>query len=142
MQNFFSSEEERLILDAIRQAELKTSGEIKLHVEASCDHDPYVRAQEVFTALGLQNTLARNAVLIYWAKESRKIAILGDQGIHERVTSVFWTSTKENMISLFKKGQNVEALVSGILEAGRQLKTYFPYHDQDQNEIPNDISFG
>lgn len=142
MTSFFSPDEEKQILEAIRQAELKTSGEIKLHVEKTCDSDPYARAQNVFFALRLQETAARNAVLIYWAQESRKIAILGDQGIHSKVPSNFWQSTKNQMISHFREGNYIQALVTGILEAGNQLKTYFPYHDQDQNEIPNDISFG
>lgn len=142
MKNFFSPEEETQILEAIRSAELLTSGEIKLHVEAKCTGEPYVRAQEVFSSLKLDQTEQRNAVLIYWAKDSRKIAILGDLGIHERVPENFWQSTKDGMIDLFRADQIIPALVSGITSAGNQLQIYFPYKNDDQNEIPNDISFG
>jgi len=142
MTHFFSAQEESQLLEAIRLAEMKTSGEIKLHVEMTCSGDPYQRAQEVFTALKLEETALRNAVLLYWAKDSRKIAILGDSGIHAQVPPDFWQSTKDRMIALLKANQIVPALISGITEAGNQLKTFFPYQDDDQNEIPNDISFG
>jgi len=125
MTHFFSAQEESQLLEAIRLAEMKTSGEIKLHVEMTCSGDPYQRAQEVFTALKLEETALRNAVLLYWAKDSRKIAILGDSGIHAQVPPDFWQSTKDRMIALLKVNQIVPALISGITEAGNQLKTFF-----------------
>lgn len=142
MDPFFSKEEEHQLLEAIRSAEKKTSGEIKLHVETECSGDVYQRAQEVFFALGLEKTAQRNAVLIYWAKGSRKMAILGDEGLNTQVPDDFWQSTKDKMIAHFRENQPVAALVAGITQAGVQLQTFFPYLDNDQNEIPNDISFG
>jgi uncharacterized membrane protein len=134
--------QEKILVESIQNAELNTSGEIKVHIEATCEIDPMERAKVVFEHLGLQKTEQKNAVLIYWAYQSRKFAILGDSGINQVVPSNFWDSTKETMRSFFKKDQFVEGIAAAVTEAGQQLKTYFPYDSNDVNEISDDISIG
>ena len=91
--------------------------------------------------MALDKTALRNGVLFYLAFNSRKFAILGDKGIDEVVTSVFWDSTKETLKSYFVKGMITEGLCEGIRMAGLQLKKYFPYDKHDDiNEISDDIS--
>ena len=134
--------QEKILVESIQNAELNTSGEIKVHIEATCEIDPMERAKVVFEHLGLQKTEQKNAVLIYWAYQSRKFAILGDSGINQVEPSNFWDSTKETMRSFFKKDQFVEGIAAAVTEAGQQLKTYFPYDSNDVNEISDDISIG
>ncbi len=134
--------QEKILVESIQNAELNTSGEIKVHIEATCEIDPMERAKVVFEHLGLQKTEQKNAVLIYWAYQSRKFAILGDSGINQVVPSNFWDSTKETMRSFFKKDQFVEGIAAAVTVAGQQLKTYFPYDSNDVNEISGDISIG
>jgi uncharacterized membrane protein len=43
-------------------------------------------------------------------------------------------------LRLFSKGDFAEGLVSGIREAGIQLKNYFPYESDDENELSDEIS--
>jgi uncharacterized membrane protein len=100
------------------------------------------RAVAVFEQLGMQRTAERNGVLIYLALESTQLAIIGDKGINEKVPSDFWDSTRDLMIKHFKEGQITTGLCAAISEAGAQLAAYFPYQDNDQNELSNDISFG
>lgn len=140
---FFSETEQKIIVDAIQQAEKQTSGEIKVHVEAKCSsEDVMERATEVFGLLNLHLTKERNGVLFYLAYEDRKFAVLGDQGIHEKVTDDFWNSTKDLIRTYFSKSEFVEGFRAGIGEAGKQLKKHFPYNEDDINELPDDISFG
>src|SRR6478735_3091048 len=87
---FFTETEQQQIIEAIKQAELNTSGEIRLHIEPTCDGDPYERAQKVFESLGMQTTELKNGVLFYLAYKSKKFAIIGDKGIHEKVSQQFW----------------------------------------------------
>ena len=134
--------QEKILVESIQNAELNTSGEIKVHIEATCEIDPMERAKVVFEHLGLQKTEQKNAVLIYWAYQSRKFAILGDSGINQVVPSNFWDSTKETMRTFFQKDQFVEGIAAAVTEAGHQLKTFFPYDSNDVNEISNDISMG
>ena len=139
--HFFTAEEKTKITEAIRLAELDTSGEIRVHIENKCKEDVLDRAAFLFDKLEMSNTELRNGVLFYLAVKSRQFAILGDKGINEVVPEDFWENTKEMMVEHFQKGEFVEGLTQGIAEAGIRLKEHFPYQSDDINELPDDISF-
>lgn len=130
------------IEQAIKEAELDTSGEIRVHIESKCASDPVMRAVYVFNYLKMYNTQGRNGVLIYVAVESRKFAIIGDAGINNAVPDNFWEGIKLRMGEAFSKGDFTGGLVRAIKEAGDSLKKYFPYRSDDVNEQPDEISFG
>lgn len=139
----FGKDEQSKITTSIQEAEKKTSGEIKVHIEAHCpDNDVMERAKMVFGQLGMHTTQEQNGVLFYLAYEDRKFAVLGDKGIYEKVPADFWESTKEKLRTHFKQGEFTKGLCEGIVEAGLQLKKFFPYQSDDINELPDDISFG
>jgi uncharacterized membrane protein len=139
----FDKDDQKQIVAAIQEAERQTSGEIKVHIEKNCpDADVMERAKVVFGTLGMHTTKDQNGVLFYLAYEDRKFAILGDKGIYEKVPQGFWESTREKMREHFRKHEFTEGLCEGILEAGSQLKKYFPYQSDDTNELPDDVSFG
>lgn len=139
--NFFSQEDQQRILEAIKQAEKNSSGEIRVHIENGCKGDVLDRASTVFAKLKMQKTKLRNGVLFYLAFEDRKFAILGDAGINAKTGNDFWDAIKEEMAKAFINGHFTDGLVSGILKAGEQLKVHFPYQLNDVNELPDDISF-
>lgn len=139
---FLTASEEREIVEAIRLAELNTSGEIKVHIEKTAGGEATNRALEVFHTLKMDNTKLQNAVLIYLAIEDKNFVIYGDVGINNLVPDNFWDSTKNIMQSHFKQGNFKEGLVDGIKKSGEQLKIYFPYSSSDTNELSNDISKG
>lgn len=142
MNNPFTPDEQQRIVEAIRQAETATSGEIRVHVEPNCPAgDPVQRAIEVFAQLGMHRTKAQNGVLFYLAHVDRKFAVLGDKGIDAKVPTGFWESTKDLLRGYFAKGEYVEGLSQGIERAGQQLRQYFPYDGAtDTNELADDIS--
>ncbi|MFD2725375.1 TPM domain-containing protein [Hyunsoonleella rubra] len=143
IEDFLTAEEEQDIIEAIRQAELNTSGEIRVHIEkTSKEMDASNRALELFHILKMDNTKLQNAVLIYVAVEDKTFVIYGDKGINDVVETDFWNSTKDVMQSHFKKGSFKHGLVEGILKSGEQLQNYFPYEDGDTNELTNEISKG
>ena len=139
---FLTSSEEQAVIEAIRLAELNTSGEIRIHLEKTAHGDAANRALEVFYALKMDNTKLQNAVLIYVAVKDRTFVIYGDKGINDVVPVNFWDSTKNVMQSHFKLGNFKDGLVEGILKSGEQLKKYFPHSDLDTNELTNNISKG
>jgi len=141
VENFFTTDEKKQITDSIAQAELNTSGEIRLHVEGKCKIDVLDRAAYVFEKLEMHETAQRNGVLFYLAVNDRKFAIIGDSGINQLVAADFWSETKEIMLEFFKEGKFAEGLSKGILMAGEQLKTNFPYQSNDVNELSDEISF-
>lgn len=140
--NFFSVADQNRIIEAIRLAELATSGEIRVHIEEHCPGDPIERAKEMFFSLNMNETEQQNGVLIYLALLDKKFAILGDKGIHALVHDSFWESEKDLMKSHFVKSDYTEGLVQAIEKVGEKLKVNFPYQKDDTNELSNDISFG
>ena len=137
----FRDTEEEQIRQAIEAAEKNTSGEIRLSVEKHCKEDPLDRAANYFHKIGMDKTALRNGVLIYIAIEDHKFAIIGDSGINQVVPDDFWDTTKEAMLSHFKAGNIVQGLITGINMAGEKLKQFFPYNDDDKNELSDDISY-
>ena len=138
---FFSKEEQQKIVSAIKEAELNTSGEIRVHIENRCKGETLERAAEMFYELKMDHTAARNGILFYLAVKDRKFAIIGDEGINRNVEHDFWNDIKDEMTSMFKEGQFTEGLVAGILKCGNKLKQYFPYQENDVNELSDEISF-
>lgn len=142
IKDFISKDGKQQIVDAIGEAELNTSGEIRVHIESLSGKNPVERAIYVFNYLKMYETKDRNGVLIYVAVKSRTFAIIGDVGINNAVPDNFWDSIKTKMGEYFAKGEYVDGLCFGIKEAGVSLKQYFPYQSDDVNEQPDEISFG
>ena len=138
---FFSKEEQQRIVAAIKEAELTTSGEIRVHIENHCKEEALERAAEVFYGLKMNHTAARNGILFYLAVKDHKFAIIGDEGINKNVEHDFWNDIKDEMISNFKENKFSEGLIAGILRCGDKLKKYFPHQNDDVNELSDEISF-
>ena len=142
VKDFIGDKGKALIQQAIKEAELNTSGEIRVHLESKCSGDPLQRAVYIFNYLKMYRTQARNGVLVFVAVGSRKFAIIGDAGINAVVPDNFWDGIKEQMQQNFAAGNYVDGLVQAIRESGVSLKRYFPYQSDDINEQPDEISFG
>lgn len=142
VEDFLSKEDEQAIVEAIRVAEKNTSGEIRVHIEQTTSKVPFDRALEVFYDLKMNETQQQNGVLFYFAVADKSFAICGDKGINDLVSSDFWDCTKDKMTEQFKAGNFKQGIVDGILNAGEQLKKYFPWSENDTNELSNEISKG
>jgi uncharacterized membrane protein len=139
---FLGKENELLITKAIEKAEHQTSGEIRVHLESKCSEEVLDRAAWLFKKLKMHETKDRNGVLIYLSINDRKFAIIGDAGINKVVPEGFWNDVKEMMIGHFKKGEFAIGLINGIEKTGEHLKQYFPWQENDVNELPDEISYG
>ena len=139
---FFTQEQKKQITDAIKDAELNTSGEIRLHVEKRCKINTLDRAAYIFDKLNMHKTEKRNGVLFYLAVDDHKFAILGDAGINQVTSENFWDEIKDIVLDHFKEGKYADGLAKGIRMAGEALKEHFPYQTDDVNELSDDISFG
>ena len=140
--NIFSAADKAKLVAAITQAELHTSGEIRLYMEANCPSEALDRAMEVFAELKMEQTELRNGILIYVAFKSKKVAIYGDTAIHRRLGNEFWNVCIARLIQDFKGKKYTSWLVHLIAELGVKLGHYLPIAATDQNELPNDIVFG
>ncbi len=138
--HFFSPAEQERIVEEIRKAEEKTSGEIRVHLDRHSHEEALEKAKKVFQRLGMHKTKHRNGVLLYLATDHRKFAVLGDQGVHKAVPENFWEETKEIMGRSFRAGKFCEGICLGIREIGEKLKFHFPAEEKNPNELPDAIS--
>lgn len=138
---FFTTEQQHEIVEAIRQAEANTSGEIRVHIENHCRGDIMDRSAMVFNILKMNETAERNGVLIYLAIKDKKFSIIGDEGINKMVEHGFWNDVKDMMAGHFRSGNFTEGIIQGVLRVGEKLKTFFPHKSDDINELSDDISF-
>ena len=140
LENFLSKEDENEIVEAIRLAEQRTSGEIRVHIEDRSSFSIEERAKEVFHYLKMDRTKLQNGVLIYIAVRNHEFGIFGDKGIDAKVNSTFWNDVRDVMQDLFKKGAYKEGIVQGIQTASKALENHFPWNSNDSNELSDSIS--
>jgi len=141
---FFTPKENELVVAAIKKAEQRTSGEVRVYIENRCRFvDPIDRAVEIFHGLKMNETTDRNAVLVYIAMKDRQLAIYGDEGIHRKVGTAFWQEEVKKMVLDFHKRGYAPGIAHIVTEIGEALTIHFPYNrSTDINELPDDIVFG
>ena len=126
---FLTAQQEAKIVLAIKEAEKNTSGEIRVHIESQTQQPPMERALEVFELLQMHKTALRNGVLIYIAVESKKFAILGDEGINKVVPNDFWNYEKELVLKHFSQDQFEKGLELAFIEVGKRQKNFFLFQN-------------
>jgi uncharacterized membrane protein len=136
-----SEPDEARVIAAIRAAEAKTSGEIRVHVERRCTGGAIATAGRWFTRLGMEATADRNGILFYIAVDDREFAIVGGAGIHAKVGDAFWDALRDALRDDFAKGDAASGLIRAIGEAGSRLAEHFPRQAGDVNELPDEISY-
>ena len=137
---FLTKLEHDQIVEAIREAESKTSGEIRVLIQrGKLNTDPLLAAQKTFRRLGMHKTYQRNAVLIFVAPRAHKFAVVGDAAIHEKCGDEFWRRVVERMGAHFQTEKFTAALIEAVHEIGSVLARHFPKSSADENELPNDV---
>jgi uncharacterized membrane protein len=140
-----TADENNRIVEAIKEAESRTSGEIRVYMEHHCHYvDPLLRAKEVFLSLGMEKTQARNAIIIYVALTDRQFALYGDQVIYEKAGGpLFWKAAAEKLIGHLRKKEVAAGVANCIHELGTALAAHFPADPTiKKNELPDEIVFG
>lgn len=132
--------DQQRIVEAIRDIEARTSGELRVFVEGRCFGDALRRGQKCFERLGMARTRERNGVLVYVAVRSRKLAILGDQGIHARLGDGYWREAAARLRESCARGAVGEGIVAALQTLGDELARHFPRRDDDVNELSDTIA--
>jgi uncharacterized membrane protein len=140
---FLSKLDHDRIIEAIRGAESKTSGEIRVYIQrGKFETDPVLLAQKKFQRLGMYKTRERNAVLIFVAPRAHKFAVVGDQAIHEKCGEQFWQHVVDGMRVHFQNEKFSHALTEAVNEVGKVLAMHFPRTSANPNELPDEIIEG
>ena len=142
--DFFSAEDKQRIVEAVQNAELKTSGEVRVFVESRCSYmDAIDRAAELFYKLKMDRTEDRNGVLVYVAMKDRQLAVFGDVNIHDKAGTAYWSAEIKKMLTNFNRNNYAEGICEVVKDIGETLTAYFPFNNKmDKNELPDDILFG
>lgn len=127
------------IVEAIRKAELLTSGEIRVYIAKHCKENALEKASRVFQKLKMHNTAQRNAVLIFVSPTDHKVAILGDKGINSTIKDSFWDNTLSELITYCSKNLITEGICKAVEKVGDLIKQEYPYQEGDINELDNEI---
>jgi uncharacterized membrane protein len=141
----FTEADLEAIAAAVSRVESTTTAEVRVHLEehVPTGREALGRAQEVFRRLGMQKTRQRNGVLVYLALGDRKLAIVGDAGIHTRVGDAYWETVRDLMVRHLRAEAARDAVVHAVEELGRVLAQHFPREPgDDPNELSNEVSTG
>jgi len=139
MKAFLNQLQHDAIIAAIRAAESKTSGEIRVFISRQQVEDPVVAAQAQFEKLGMTQTRHRNGVLIFVAPRARKFAVIGDTAVHQRCGAGFWQALAGEMTGHFQQADFSAGIIHAIHKAGELLAAHFPPQPGDGNELPDEI---
>jgi len=141
---FFTAEEKQQVVEAIRKAEQRTSGEVRVFVESRCRFvDAIDRAVELFFQLEMDKTAERNGTIVYVAVKDKQAAVFGDEGIHQKLGQKYWEEEVNKMMVCFKQANLADGIIQCVTDIGEALYQNFPYDQKtDKNELPDDIVFG
>lgn len=136
-----SEKDEARVIEAIRAAESRTSGEIRVHIERRSAGSAMDAAVRWFRRLRMDATKQRNGILFYIAVDDKTFAIVGDAGIHAHVGHAFWEALRDALRGSFVSGDPASGLARAIEEAGSRLAVHFPRGQDDRNELTDEISY-
>lgn len=139
MGSFLDRIDHNRIVAAIAGTEKKTSAEIRVHLHHRRVGDVMAVARRTFEKMGMTHTPLRNGILIFIAPRSKKFAILGDTGIHERCGDGFWAAAAEKLSAHFRGERFTEGLVEAIAGLGDELGKHFPPETTPHNHLPDEI---
>jgi len=139
---FLAEEDLASLARAVREAETRTSAEVRVHLDHTCEGDALRRAIKVFERLGMHRTAEHNGVLIYISVSDHKLAVIGDAGIHERVGETYWRGLVDAVRDQLRQHRSRDGLIHAVEQVGETLGRHFPRRPDDVNELPDDVSIG
>lgn len=142
IEDWLTREELDRVRDAVQQAEQHTGGEIRVHLDVAIMEDVLDHAAYVFRDLGMDKTREHNGVLLYVSVPGRKVAVVGDTGIHAKLGNAYWHGVLESVLAHFKEDRFCEGLCEGVRLLGEKLQEHFPQRHDDRNELSNEVSIG
>jgi putative membrane protein len=97
------------------------------------------RAVRHFLESGVYSTKDRTGILIFISYLERRVELLADKGISEKVPREKWDAVVGHIIDGIKSNQLVKHLSESIRECGNLLAEQFPIQPDDVNELKDDI---
>lgn len=139
--SYLSNQEITSLVESITLAEEMTSGEIRIHIDSSTVDNNAEVAWRIFKSLNMHQTKERNAVLFHINFDQKYLTIIGDEGIHKKVSQVFWDQLHDEITAEFAKSNYYTGIYNAIIKTGHELKKQFPSSENNLNELSNEITF-
>jgi putative membrane protein len=93
------------------------------------------RAVYSFFQRGVHKTEKETGVLIFISLLERKVWILADRGINEKIDSQLWRSLARELVDGIKRHEPLDALCSVIEKCGAELTRHFPESGGGKNQL-------
>ena len=138
--DFLNQLQHDAIVAAIREAERKTSGELRVFISHKRLDDPVAAAQRAFVKLGMAKTREHNGVLIFVAPRAHKFAVIGDSAVHERCGDEFWRQLAAEISGHFRQAEFSQGILHALRKAGELLAQHFPPRPGDRNELSDEVA--
>lgn len=103
------------------------------------DERVHNRALRHFIESGASYTIDRTGILIFVSVLERKVILLADKGINDKLSSDTWDRIVKSTVSGIKEGKFTEAIINAVNECGSILEKDFPIKKDDKNELSDDI---
>jgi len=97
------------------------------------------RAIRAFYEKGLYKTKKNTGVLFFLSLLERKVWVLADSGINEKIDQATLNRFANIVSQGIKDGNAYEALCTAIKEAGTLLEKHFPITPGDIDELPDEV---
>jgi uncharacterized membrane protein len=134
----------RRIEQAVVASERRHRGELRFVLEANLplsgllrDQTPRQRAIELFGELGVWDTEFNCGVLIYLQMVDRRVEIVADRGINQKVGEPFWNAVCRRLETAFGQGQYEAGVVRALEQISLALVEHFPASGDQSNELPD-----
>jgi putative membrane protein len=101
-------------------------------------HKVALRAEQAFYKHGLHNTKGRTGILILVSLLERRVHVLADKGLNDRVPAGTWDGLVKGIIDGIRTGQATDAICAAIATCGTLLAQVSPVGSGDNpNELPD-----
>ncbi|HME41602.1 MAG TPA: TPM domain-containing protein [Syntrophorhabdales bacterium] len=106
----------------------KKAPHLKLALVSERDamHEVSEEAIHTFYERGLHRTKHGTGILIFISLLERRVWILGDKGINDKVSPDFWHSLVAELTKGIREDKTLDALCSVIAKCGAELTKHFP----------------
>jgi uncharacterized membrane protein len=144
VKNFLSQQDLSEIAAAIKDAETRTSGEIRVAVrQKRSTKEKGLSVEQVarleFVHLGMMKTEQRTGILIFILLEAKEFFILADEHINQKVAPRSWDAVAQVMADRFGKKEFKQGILEAVRTVGDHLAAHFPIAAGDKNELSNEV---
>jgi putative membrane protein len=97
------------------------------------------RALQAFYEKGLYKTRFQTGILFFISLLERKVWVLADKGIHEKMTQETLDRFAKDVSRGIKEGRAYESLCQAIEGIGKMLAQHFPLTPGDKDELSDEV---